>query len=202
MSEMTLYDSAGNRLYLNADERESFLRVAREKPPLERTLCETLHYTGCRISEALELTAARIDLSGKTIAIRSLKKRKDKNGQQKIIYRTIPVPSEFIDTLNVAHGIREAQKKGKKQTSIPLWDWTRQWGRILITNVMIEAGIPEGPYRCPKGLRHAYGINAVVKGTPLNMLQKWMGHADIKTTAIYANAVGPEEQDIAARLWG
>lgn len=201
MSEMALYDSAGNRLYLNADERDTFLRVAREKSPLERTLCEMLHYTGCQISEALELTAARIDLSGKTVAIRSLKKRKDKNGQQKIIYRTIPVPSEFIDTLNVAHGIREAQKKGKKQSNIPLWDWTRQWGRILITNVMMEAGIPEGPHRCPKGLRHAYGINAIVKGTPLNMLQKWMGHADIKTTAIYANAVGPEEQDIAARLW-
>jgi len=37
------------------------------------------------------------------------------------------------------------------------------------------------------------------------MLSKWMGHADIKTTAIYANtianAIGKEEQDIAARMW-
>jgi len=28
-----------------------------------------------------------------------------------------------------------------------------------------------------------------------------VGHADIKTTAIYANVVGAEEQDIAARMW-
>ena len=46
-----------------------------------------------------------------------------------------------------------------------------------------------------------YGINAIVSGVPLNMLSKWMGHADIKTTAIYADAIGPEEQDIASRMW-
>jgi hypothetical protein len=33
------------------------------------------------------------------------------------------------------------------------------------------------------------------------MLRKWMGHASIETTAIYANAVGEEEQSIAERMW-
>lgn len=28
-----------------------------------------------------------------------------------------------------------------------------------------------------------------------------MGHASIETTAIYADAVGKEEQDIASRMW-
>jgi len=32
-------------------------------------------------------------------------------------------------------------------------------------------------------------------------LQKWLGHAQLSTTAIYANAIGKEEQDIAARMW-
>ncbi len=34
-----------------------------------------------------------------------------------------------------------------------------------------------------------------------NMVQKWLGHAQLSTTAIYANAVGEEEQAIAARMW-
>ncbi len=34
------------------------------------------------------------------------------------------------------------------------------------------------------------------------MLCKWMGHASTEMTAIYANAVGDEEQSIAARMWG
>lgn len=32
------------------------------------------------------------------------------------------------------------------------------------------------------------------------MLRQWMGHASIETTAIYANAVGAEQQAIAARM--
>ena len=53
----------------------------------------------------------------------------------------------------------------------------------------------------PKGLRHGFGVHAVSRGTALNMVQKWLGHAEPTTTAIYANAVGEEEQSIAARMW-
>jgi hypothetical protein len=36
---------------------------------------------------------------------------------------------------------------------------------------------------------------------PLNMVSKWMGHAKLETTAIYCNAVGEEQQTLAARMW-
>jgi integrase len=61
---------------------------------------------------------------------------------------------------------------------------------------------PGRPHRCPKGLRHGYGVHAIGSGVPLNMLCKWMGHASMEVTAIYANALGAEEQGIAARMWG
>jgi integrase/recombinase XerD len=32
-------------------------------------------------------------------------------------------------------------------------------------------------------------------------VQKWLGHAQLTTIAIYANAIGAEEQDIARRMW-
>ena len=51
------------------------------------------------------------------------------------------------------------------------------------------------------GLRHGFGVAAVSAGIPLNLVQKWLGHAQLTTTAIYANAVGEEEQSIAARMW-
>ena len=65
---------------------------------------------------------------------------------------------------------------------------------------MKTAGIA-GPHACPKGLRHGFGIKAVTSEVPLNMTQKWLGHARISTTAIYANATGPEEKQIAERMW-
>src|SRR3954447_10470653 len=40
-----------------------------------------------------------------------------------------------------------------------------------------------------KGLRHGFGVQAVSRGIALNMVQKWLGHAQLTTTAIYANAV-------------
>lgn len=201
MSEMSLYDDQGNRLYLNAEERAAFLAAARQRPARDRTLCETLHYTGCRPSELIEITPARIDLSGGTVTLRSLKKRKDSTGKQRVVFRAVPVPPDYLDTLNTAHGIREAQKS-TKAAKAPLWDLSRVRVWQIVKGVMIEAGIPDAPHRTAKGLRHGFGINAVVNGIPLHMLSKWLGHAQLSTTAIYADAIGKEEQDIAARMWG
>lgn len=111
---MRLYDIYGNRLNLNADERAAFLDAARQRPARDRTLCETLHFTGCRPSELIEITPARVDLSGNTIAIRSLKKHKEASGLARVVFRTVPVPLDYLDTLNTGHGIREAQKSPKR----------------------------------------------------------------------------------------
>jgi integrase len=48
-------------------------------------------YTGCRISEALALTARRVDIGGQTIIFESLKKRR------RGIYRAVPVPETLIE---------------------------------------------------------------------------------------------------------
>ena len=65
---------------------------------------------------------------------------------------------------------------------------------------MVAAGL-DGPHASPKGLRHGFWVAAVSAGIPLNLVQKWLGHAQLSTTAIYAEAVGAEEQDIARRMW-
>ncbi len=91
----TLFNPEGDRLYLTNEERDAFMEAAKRAVRPTRTLCAVLHYTGCRISEALELTPKRVDLADETITFRSLKKRDDQ-----IIYRAVPVPPEFLDTLS------------------------------------------------------------------------------------------------------
>ena len=68
--EMLSYDIARNRHSLNAEERAAFLAAARRQGTRNRTLCEALHWTGCRASELLEITPARVALAGGTVAIR------------------------------------------------------------------------------------------------------------------------------------
>lgn len=67
---------------------------------------------------------------------------------------------------------------------------------------MLRAGITAESAATAKGLRHGFGVAGVTNGVPLNMVQKWLGHTDIATTAIYANAIGEEERKIAERMWG
>lgn len=191
---MRLFDTKGHRLYLDAEERQDFLKAAREQERERRTFCETLYFTGCRPSEALEITPKRVEIPAGQIILRSLKKRKDD------VFRIVPVPAEYLDTMDMVHSIRKNRRRMKTKTA-PLWSWSTVHAWRIVKEVMELAGIQDGPHRSPKGLRHSYGVHATVSGVPLNMLSKWMGHADIKTTAIYANAIGKEEQDIAARMW-
>lgn len=86
MSDMRLFDHDGKRLYLNADERAAFLKAATTFDPEPRTFTEMLAYTGCRISEALEVTPARLDIDDNKAIIRSLKKRRGD------VFRLIPLP--------------------------------------------------------------------------------------------------------------
>ena len=194
VSEMRLYDWRKRRLYVNAVEREQFLIAAMRAPAEVRTLCLTLLYTGCRISEALELTPASVQLSDRIITIRSLKKR------SKIEMREVPIPSVLVEDLARTHGV--AATPGSTR---PLWrhsgkSLTRGQAYRWVKRIMREAGIV-GVHACPKGLRHGYGVHATRAGVQLHMLQKWMGHASMKTTAIYATAVGREEREIAERMW-
>ena len=193
--KMQLFDAGGNRLYLTEEERQAFHKAALSADRQVRTFCETLLFTGCRISEALELTAPRVDFSASTITFRSLKKR------GKRFFRSVPVPPEYLDGLDMLHGIREAQKKRNQQEQPPLWNWSRSTAARRIKDVMLAADLPPGPHRTAKGLRHGYGIAAISKGVPLNILQECLGHANMETTAIYANATGKERYAIVARMW-
>ncbi len=37
----------------------------------------------------------------------------------------MPVPPELLDTLDMVHGIREAQRRGGGQAQALLWPWSR-----------------------------------------------------------------------------
>jgi integrase/recombinase XerD len=186
---MRLYDDHGHRLYLTGSEREAFRKAAEVQPHGEvRTYCWTLLYTGCRPSEALALTADRVDFKAGTLTFESKKKRRSG------IYRAVPVPAVLLDTLDLAHGIRKHKSRER------LWTWSLKTAYTRVIEIMQQAGI-DGPHTTPKGLRHGFGVACIEKGIPLNLVQRWLGHAQLTTTAIYANAVGEEERGIAARLW-
>ncbi len=60
--EGEVFDRRGRRKYLDSSERRTLLRaIKRERDALRRAFVLTLFYTGCRISEALNVTKERLD---------------------------------------------------------------------------------------------------------------------------------------------
>ena len=77
-----LFDNLGGRKYLNQAERELFEKAAKAGEREVRTFCLMLLFSGCRISEALELSVNSIDFSAKAVVIRTLKKKRQQEGLQ------------------------------------------------------------------------------------------------------------------------
>jgi integrase/recombinase XerD len=189
-----LFDGNGQRKYLTGDERQRFHDAARKQPSYEvMTFCLFLYWTGCRISEALAILRSRVDFESKAVTIESLKKRR------KGVFRQVPLPEAFLRELDQVHRLKKP-KRGEKRQDWLLWEWSRRTATRRVEEVMAAAGI-DGIQATAKGLRHAFAIECLQKGIPLNLASKWLGHASLTTTAIYANALGEEERTIAARLW-
>lgn len=191
---MQLYDAHGRRKYLTPSERQQFITSSADCPRKVSTFCATLAHTGCRISEALALTVDRVDIDDGVLIFESLKKRR------RGVFRAVPVSAEFMIALDDVHKVRAMRSQPDGGRGVHLWPWSRPTGWRYVCAVMKAAGI-EGLHATPKGLRHGFGIKAVVSNVPLNMTQKWLGHAQLSTTAIYTDATGPEEKQIAERMW-
>ena len=151
---ITLHNREGQRLYLTQDERRVFLKATKSFDAAERTYCETLTRTGCRPSEALELTKDRFDFQSKSVMIENKKKR------QRGIFKLIPVPLAYLDVMNLVHGLQVAQKN-PRDCKQPLWAWGATKAYYVVKEVMKEAGI-SGAHASPKGLRHGFAVNVAL----------------------------------------
>src|SRR3954464_13351704 len=141
---MALHPGDGARRYLTTGERDAFLRAAEQADRQVRTLCMTLAFAGCRLSEALALTVDRVDLVAGLLVLESLKKRRSG------IYRAVPGPPALLEALDLVHGIRELQARRGKGRGVRLWPWSRMTGWRAVHAVMVSCGL-DGPTPRPRG---------------------------------------------------
>jgi integrase len=202
----TLYDKkTGMRKYLTLSEVKRFLNAADNLKPRQRTLCYIYAETGVRLNEALDLVNGSIDVDKQLIVVRTLKQHDPTNGDKfNDRYREIPISSKLLDMLRMVHEFQYGRRDA--------YLWSRDFYRSIklsdtiaatwVKDAMISAGIEPGPHRCIKGLRHAFGVTQVTHArAPLTQVQKWMGHTNMQTTAIYTLASGGEERLIAERYF-
>jgi site-specific recombinase XerD len=123
------------------------------------------------------------------VVVRSLKKR------AAVVFRQIPIPDDVAARIASVHLF---EQQGADQ---PLWTLSRSRAWQLVKEVFARASVPHGPHCTPKGLRHGFGIHALRSGVPVNLVQRWLGHASLETTMIYLDVLGREEREMAQRMW-
>jgi integrase len=190
---LSLFGPYGNRKYLNAAERRRFIESAQRSAPKVRQFCLILGYSGGRISEVLALTPASIDIESGVASIETLKRRK------RGIVRQVPLPTDLLHELDEVFKLRDSQRD-PELASERIWRFSRTTAWRYVKVVMASAGITGTP-AMPKGLRHAFGVRAFQSNVPPHLIQRWLGHASLRTTGIYGDVIGPEERSFAARMW-
>ena len=81
-----------------------------------------------------------------------------------------------------------------------LWPCSRTTAWRIIKGVMQNAGI-SGIHATTKGLRHGFGVRGAMMRIPPNVIQQWMGPADLSTTAIYLAVKDDEERELIEKTW-
>jgi integrase/recombinase XerD len=190
---MNLYEPTGGRKYLNAAERRRFTQAARRAPLDVQLFCIVLSLSGGRISEILALTPAAFDIDSGVANITTLKRRR------RGLVRQVPLPRKVLGELNAAFHLRRRQLNPDTACR-RIWRWSRTTAWRRVKEVMAQADI-SGSHCMPKGLRHGFGVNAFQSLVPPHLVQRWLGHASLRTTAIYAEVMGPEDRAFAIRMW-
>lgn len=163
---------------LTRPELEQLLHHAYRGDAIRGMMIKTLFLTGCRVSEFVGLDVEDFSYDDKTITVRNGKGGKD---------RVVPILPALADEL-AGFLSREHRRGGTG----PLFR-TRSWERFsprrvqqIVKELAAGAGITKRVY--PHLMRHTVAQHLLEGGMPLEQVQRFLGHASITTTQIYAES--------------
>jgi len=173
------------RKSLTANQQQRFLLACRRADPSTRAFCETLFWTGCRLTEALMLRRDRLDADECCVVFETLKQRTCRPS-----YRAVPVPEATMDRL-LGLPAASAQR---------LWPFSRWTAHRRYKQVMQAAGL-DGRVATARALRHSYNKRNLAHGVPTVICQSLLGHQKPETNAIYSQFIGNELTPFVSPTW-
>jgi site-specific recombinase XerD len=155
--------------------REEILRFLGCIPNIKhRAIMMTCYAAGLRVSEAVRLKPSDIDSARMVLYVRQGKRRKD---------RMVPLSKTLLELLRVYF------RAVRPQT----WLFPGRYGRHLsirvVQHVCLRARRTSGLTRrvTVHTLRHSFATHLLDAGTNLRTLQLLLGHASLRTTALYTH---------------
>jgi integrase/recombinase XerD len=165
---------------LPLDQMSKLLQIPDiEKPEglRDRALLELIYGAGLRVSEAVELERAALNLEDRSVRVTG------KRGKT----RVVPLPAQTQRWLELY--LRDGRPALAKRPSSRVF--LSDTGRNLLRQTAYDrleryrslAGLPEGT--SPHTLRHTYAVHLLRGGADLRVVQELLGHESIATTQVY-----------------
>ena len=163
--------------YLTIDELKALEAIQCYNPIVKQAFLFSC-YSGLRFSDICNLTWEKLqrDNAGGTF-INFVQKKVSK-------HEYLPIPQKALNNLPARNGAKDTDKVFNLQTSVLVNLQLRQWA--------FAAGIKK--HVTFHVARHTYATLLLTKGAPIETVSKNLGHAEIRTTQIYAKVVNAAQR--------
>ena len=168
--------------------REEIARtIAEIKNPKHQLLVALAYGAGLRVSEAVNLKIADLDLAELNLAVRGGKGKKD---------RISVVPEKIVGALrellldrNKHDFVFESERGGKLTT---------RTAQVVFERALRRAKIKKNATF--HSLRHSFATHLLENGVSVRYIQQLLGHASITTTQLYTKVTTPQLKNIRSPL--
>jgi integrase/recombinase XerD len=180
---------------LSPGEAERLIDAAAGTTPRsmrDRALVELLYGAGLRVSEAVGLERAGVDLENRVV--RAIGK-----GSKE---RIVPIGRQAVDALRryLAHGRPFLDKRHRPELFLNAKGGalTRAGAFLILRKLAEKAGLePERVH--PHLLRHSFATHLLEGGADLRSVQEMLGHADLATTELYTHVSDRRRRELYFR---
>jgi integrase/recombinase XerD len=158
----------------------------------DRALVELLYGAGLRVSEAVGLERAAIDLEGRLVRCTG------KGSKERIV----PIGREAVESLRryLSRGRPYLDKRHRPELFLNAKGGalTRAGAFLILRRLAESAGLdPERVH--PHLLRHSFATHLLEGGADLRSVQEMLGHADLATTELYTHVSDRRRRELYFR---
>lgn len=155
----------------------------------DQALVELLYGAGLRVSEALGLDRAAVDLDERAVRVLGKGNRE----------RVVPVGRRAVEALRryLSRGRPSLDRRHRQELFLnakggPL---TRAGAFLIVRRLATVAGLEPGRVH-PHLLRHSFATHLLEGGADLRSVQEMLGHADLGTTELYTHVSDTRRRDL------